>query len=137
MFHTSDAPSPQGHAIHDQSIELNSSFPVKEAAAAGVKGLIVFQDDNRFFDRIECGTSAAEYFPASFNRSEEHTSELQSQSNLVCRLLLEKKKHQSIVPLHSLTTPWCTAGPGFELGANAAKLIGAKVIRVSLIETDA
>src|SRR5688572_31561495 len=28
----------------------------------------------------------------SFVRSEEHTSELQSQSNLVCRLLLEKKK---------------------------------------------
>src|SRR2546430_5758394 len=29
---------------------------------------------------------------ASLVRSEEHTSELQSQSNLVCRLLLEKKK---------------------------------------------
>src|SRR5688572_32679999 len=29
-------------------------------------------------------------------RSEEHTSELQSQSNLVCRLLLEKKKYYSI-----------------------------------------
>src|SRR2546430_7509427 len=28
-------------------------------------------------------------------RSEEHTSELQSQSNLVCRLLLEKKKHKT------------------------------------------
>src|SRR2546430_8032582 len=28
------------------------------------------------------------------HRSEEHTSELQSQSNLVCRLLLEKKKKQ-------------------------------------------
>src|SRR5688572_27748801 len=28
----------------------------------------------------------------AFDRSEEHTSELQSQSNLVCRLLLEKKK---------------------------------------------
>src|SRR2546430_8845649 len=28
-------------------------------------------------------------------RSEEHTSELQSQSNLVCRLLLEKKKPES------------------------------------------
>src|SRR5438270_9987852 len=28
-------------------------------------------------------------------RSEEHTSELQSQSNLVCRLLLEKKKNSS------------------------------------------
>src|SRR2546430_13326190 len=29
-------------------------------------------------------------------RSEEHTSELQSQSNLVCRLLLEKKKNMTI-----------------------------------------
>src|SRR2546430_7603884 len=31
-------------------------------------------------------------------RSEEHTSELQSQSNLVCRLLLEKKKEQTTHP---------------------------------------
>src|SRR2546427_2753183 len=34
------------------------------------------------------------------DRSEEHTSELQSQSNLVCRLLLEKKKkpiHRSLI----------------------------------------
>src|SRR2546427_6572645 len=31
----------------------------------------------------------------SFPRSEEHTSELQSQSNLVCRLLLEKKKKKT------------------------------------------
>src|SRR2546427_9378137 len=30
------------------------------------------------------------------SRSEEHTSELQSQSNLVCRLLLEKKKNNTI-----------------------------------------
>src|SRR5256886_6615566 len=30
-----------------------------------------------------------------FRRSEEHTSELQSQSNLVCRLLLEKKKKKT------------------------------------------
>src|SRR2546430_6952578 len=35
-------------------------------------------------------------------RSEEHTSELQSQSNLVCRLLLEKKKHNTY-----LTFPRC------------------------------
>src|SRR5688572_32034073 len=41
---------------------------------------------------------AASYRPivwvhvACLGRSEEHTSELQSQSNLVCRLLLEKKK---------------------------------------------
>src|SRR2546427_4603198 len=32
-------------------------------------------------------------------RSEEHTSELQSQSNLVCRLLLEKKKKNTIKEL--------------------------------------
>src|SRR5256886_9011079 len=32
-------------------------------------------------------------------RSEEHTSELQSQSNLVCRLLLEKKKKNQILDL--------------------------------------
>src|SRR2546430_11885343 len=40
-------------------------------------------------------------------RSEEHTSELQSQSNLVCRLLLEKKKnteqtHQDAAYLHTI-----------------------------------
>src|SRR2546430_8943234 len=33
-----------------------------------------------------------ERHPPNEARSEEHTSELQSQSNLVCRLLLEKKK---------------------------------------------
>src|SRR2546427_1340356 len=33
-------------------------------------------------------------------RSEEHTSELQSQSNLVCRLLLEKKKKDPDVSAH-------------------------------------
>src|SRR5688572_32698621 len=33
---------------------------------------------------------------SSKSRSEEHTSELQSQSNLVCRLLLEKKKKNQI-----------------------------------------
>src|SRR2546427_8783249 len=34
--------------------------------------------------------------PRTSPRSEEHTSELQSQSNLVCRLLLEKKKHNHL-----------------------------------------
>src|SRR2546430_11102764 len=37
-------------------------------------------------------------------RSEEHTSELQSQSNLVCRLLLEKKKKNKRTPLASSDT---------------------------------
>src|SRR2546430_7537816 len=34
---------------------------------------------------------------AKLDRSEEHTSELQSQSNLVCRLLLEKKKTKIVM----------------------------------------
>src|SRR2546430_11639817 len=40
------------------------------------------------------GTSLAQGYA---RRSEEHTSELQSQSNLVCRLLLEKKKKNNNV----------------------------------------
>src|SRR2546430_7554700 len=51
-----------------------------------------FQRQRRFADRL------AHLFHRQ--RSEEHTSELQSQSNLVCRLLLEKKKK-----------PPCTAHP--------------------------
>src|SRR2546427_7356634 len=37
-------------------------------------------------------------------RSEEHTSELQSQSNLVCRLLLEKKKKYDIASSYIYTS---------------------------------
>src|SRR5438270_3750800 len=37
------------------------------------------------------------------SRSEEHTSELQSQSNLVCRLLLEKKKKKITNTNYSMT----------------------------------
>src|SRR5438132_9000259 len=41
--------------------------------------------------------------PAPRTRSEEHTSELQSHSDLVCRLLLEKKKKDS----NKTTTTFC------------------------------
>src|SRR2546427_7180228 len=41
--------------------------------------------------------AAAERETHATARSEEHTSELQSQSNLVCRLLLEKKKTKSLL----------------------------------------
>src|SRR2546430_8670456 len=37
-------------------------------------------------------------------RSEEHTSELQSQSNLVCRLLLEKKNNTTTIPTTNADT---------------------------------
>src|SRR2546430_3587630 len=47
-------------------------------------------------ERLALTWSACPPFP---KRSEEHTSELQSQSNLVCRLLLEKKK-KNLVEYH-------------------------------------
>src|SRR5690606_40247353 len=45
--------------------------------------------DERHLDRFD------QVFGHVFKRSEEHTSELQSRENLVCRLLLEKKKRRS------------------------------------------
>src|SRR5256886_10302567 len=42
--------------------------------------------------------------PALWQRSEEHTSELQSQSNLVCRLLLEKKKTNKTTTVSASTS---------------------------------
>src|SRR5436309_8447451 len=44
------------------------------------------------------------------HRSEEHTSELQSRENLVCRLLLEKKKKENILGPSSsrVSLTWCS-----------------------------
>src|SRR2546429_6455530 len=46
--------------------------------------------------------SGAVVISASTNRSEEHTSELQSRLHLVCRLLLEKKKPTTLILHHAL-----------------------------------
>src|SRR5256885_5099264 len=43
--------------------------------------------------------------PGNLPRSEEHTSELQSPCNLVCRLLLEKKKKQHIIQSKATEAP--------------------------------
>src|SRR2546426_3652871 len=45
------------------------------------------------------------FVPSAASRSEEHTSELQSPCNLVCRLLLEKKKKKQEA---QSSTPWTT-----------------------------
>src|SRR5688572_31348458 len=60
----------------------------------------VKEDSDSLFDRtmVLYGTNlgnANTHVTTNLPRSEEHTSELQSQSNLVCRLLLEKKKQNS------------------------------------------
>src|SRR2546430_9997918 len=64
----------------------NAGSEIKSAPAVGIDGTIYFGCRDRKL------------------RSEEHTSELQSQSNLVCRLLLEKKKKKHKTALDS----WCT-----------------------------
>src|SRR2546430_6212598 len=49
--------------------------------------------------RSSASTTSLHGLRGASRRSEEHTSELQSQSNLVCRLLLEKKKqHRKNIP---------------------------------------
>src|SRR3712207_8381172 len=46
-------------------------------------------------------SSESAYAAILMRRSEEHTSELQSRQYLVCRLLLEKKKHDHLIPTYN------------------------------------
>src|SRR2546427_2872285 len=62
---------------------------------------------------------------ALFNRSEEHTSELQSQSNLVCRLLLEKKKRKQ----HEVSR----MQPSWPLSPHALYSSHIRISRVSML----
>src|SRR2546430_17378796 len=64
----------------------------------------LFRSRQKFFVNRDRGRPGLDFTPSGRvpeaalvfrqGRSEEHTSELQSQSNLVCRLLLEKKKNK-------------------------------------------
>src|SRR3989475_6956054 len=64
------------------------------ARPPGKIGVAAFDFSTGTLVMTEAGTKkrAAIHLVRGAGRSEEHTSELQSQSNLVCRLLLEKKK---------------------------------------------
>src|SRR2546430_13553090 len=71
-----------------------------------------------FLDHVWRDLIARHRLPQLHTRSEEHTSELQSQSNIVCRLLLEKKKthiriHQQITYCTSHGTPLCPPNSSF------------------------
>src|SRR3954467_9534683 len=74
--------------------------------------------------------------PVELLRSEEHTSELQSHDNLVCRLLLEKKKHKHLDP----RVPRCEShdppapGPPHRVATLAkCRLIGCAVVPQSVV----
>src|SRR6266571_3421631 len=53
----------------------------------------LFRSREEWQNEVLIANALIERFPAKKGRSEEHTSELQSHVNLVCRLLLEKKKN--------------------------------------------
>src|SRR2546429_1549987 len=63
-------------------------------------------------------------------RSEEHTSELQSRLHLVCRLLLEKKKHQ-LTPVHVFLRLF--ADPRSFLGSAAQNIAGRDLWNVEML----
>src|SRR2546430_8681622 len=71
-------------------------FPYTTLFRSECDGLVLSVPQRRVRQNDRCGgrrrRDCAEQTRGA--RSEEHTSELQSQSNLVCRLLLEKKKNQ-------------------------------------------
>ena len=53
---------------------------------------------------LNCVAQASQFLEDRIPRSEEHTSELQSLTNLVCRLLLEKKKKQLYHSTHRIAS---------------------------------
>src|SRR2546430_11419175 len=56
--------------------------------------------------RLEIRSDIVRGNPGLAHRSEEHTSELQSQSHLVCRLLLEKNNTGNITPIVHVLRCW-------------------------------
>src|SRR2546430_13088435 len=70
---------------------------VRQINSAGTAVVLVEQSVNIALSLVQHA-----YFmeKGQIRRSEEHTSELQSQSNLVCRLLLEKKKIYEAIRQH-------------------------------------
>src|SRR2546430_10141591 len=71
---------------------LSRSRRRRETRRAGRGRVGIAPTHGRGADVSETAGGEAVQIPG--RRSEEHTSELQSQSNLVCRLLLEKKKNR-------------------------------------------
>src|SRR5687768_17628870 len=73
---------------------------------------------------LAAGATAAHERSAVANRSEEHTSELQSRLQLVCRLLLEKKNRQRD-RTHSAGAPLCCRRPT-RLSLSRARPLGPR-----------
>src|SRR2546427_6010659 len=81
-------PIAQYPAIAPPSIAINVTYPGASAKTLEDTVTQVIEQKMNGIDHLRYLASTSD----SAGRSEEHTSELQSQSNIVCRLLLEKKK---------------------------------------------
>src|SRR5438874_8983674 len=81
----------QSHAVDDirSALAANDS-PTAQRFAHSLKGVSANLGANGLAEVAAAAEAAIES-----NRSEEHTSELQSRRDLVCRLLLEKKKKRN------------------------------------------
>src|SRR2546430_11021862 len=76
----------EGHYWFPTYTRADDILHFKSGQDVHIRLSVRYQNYKRFGSTIKIGTPT---------RSEEHTSELQSQSNLVCRLLLEKKKKKN------------------------------------------
>src|SRR3989475_5147937 len=76
-----------------RSVQVREPLPHAPVGVAGAEAEVARRHEQRRDD----GEGHERQVPVEpeHHRSEEHTSELQSQSNIVCRLLLEKKKRNS------------------------------------------
>src|SRR2546430_7519588 len=72
------------------TLSLHDALPIYQGILTGPDGVIEVKQTTRPAPGLFLHQGVV-----TRGRSEEHTSELQSQSNLVCRLLLEKKKNNS------------------------------------------
>src|SRR2546427_1510593 len=88
------------------TVEILEGLRTPDSGRASVCGL----------DPQRSGAEFKHVIGAALQRSEEHTSELQSQSNLVCRLLLEKKKQNTTM----LRDP---VQPAYQCAATANSII--------------
>src|SRR5438046_4446734 len=94
--------SPLSYTTLFRSTSSSTGAGVSTATGARVswRGVIVGATATSSGSGVGVGVGAA----AGRDRSEEHTSELQSLTNLVCRLLLEKKKRHDRLPQRPTTT---------------------------------
>src|SRR5256885_12707768 len=77
-----------------------SQFNILEILASNnmIDSLSAFHEDYLTADHLHTYVHPSGTVSLRLDRSEEHTSELQSPCNLVCRLLLEKKKQRHLQP---------------------------------------